>query len=365
MAGNIFGKLLTLTTYGESHGIAIGGVLDGMPAGIPIDFEFIQNELNRRRPGQSSLVSSRNEEDKVEFLSGIYKGVTLGTPIGFLVRNTDSRSKDYSNIKSALRPSHADYTYSTKYDVHDIRGGGRSSARETVSRVIGGALAKIFLQQFGITIQAYVNKIGKIETQVSYNDLNLEETENSVVRCPDKVVSDKMIDLISDTAKKGDSLGGEIKCVVRNMPDGLGEPVFNKLNADLGYAILSINAVKGFELGSGFKSSEMFGSEHNDQFVFEKNRIGTATNYSGGIQGGISNGEDIYFKAAFKPVSTIMMDQNTVDIDGNSKVLKAKGRHDVCVVPRAVPIVESMTALVIADHLLQSKLSSIKKVMKD
>lgn len=359
MAGNIFGKILRLSTFGESHGAAIGGVLEGMPAGLKIDIGYIQSELNRRRPGQSSIVSERNEADKVELLSGIKDGLTIGTPIGFFVRNKDVKSGDYDDISKVYRPSHADYTYTSKYGIREAAGGGRSSARETVSRVVAGALAKIFLNHFGVSVDAFVNRIGTVAVNKSYVDMDLSIAEESLVRCPDRDISDSMIELIEKTGKSGDSLGGEIICVIKNTPVGIGEPVFNKLNADLGHAILGINAVKGFEIGSGFMGAKMLGSEHNDPFVSENGKISTKSNYSGGIQGGISNGEDIYFKAAFKPVSTIMMDQETVDKDGNQVVLKGKGRHDVCVVPRAVPIVEAMAALVIADHILQNKSAKI------
>jgi len=359
MAGNSFGKIFKLTTFGESHGKAIGGVIDGIPAGLKIDFEFVKNELARRRPGQSSLVTKRNESDEVEFLSGLKDNITLGTPIGYIIRNIDAKSSDYNEISKAFRPSHADYTYVSKYGIIESAGGGRSSARETVARVVGGAFAKILLANYGIEINAYVNMISTINLENDYHNYDMGKVESSPVRCPDTVASDSMVKLIEETAEKGDTLGGEITCIVKNVPVGLGEPVFNKLNADLGHAILGINAVKGFEIGSGFKSSAMKGSEHNDLFYSEKGEIHTRTNNSGGIQGGISNGEDIYFKAAFKPVSTIMKDQKTVDIQGNPVVLKAKGRHDVCIVPRAVPIVEAMTALVIADHLLQNRVSKL------
>jgi len=359
MAGNIFGKILTLTTFGESHGVAVGGIIDGFPSGLKIDLAFVQHELNRRRPGQSSLVSSRNEKDKVEFLSGLYNGVSLGTPIAFLVRNSDFKSSDYEHLKEVYRPSHADYTYESKYGVRDHRGGGRASARETVARVIGGALAKQFLDTFNISVMAYVNQIGSVSTNKPYPEMDFDNIENSKVRCPDNVVSEKMIELIKKTEKDGDTLGGEITCVIKNMQVGIGEPVFNKLNADLANAIVGINAVKGFEFGSGFASSLMTGSQHNDEFIFSNDAVHTTSNYSGGIQGGISNGEDIYFKAAFKPIATIMKSQQTVDKHGNSVVVVGKGRHDVTVVPRAVPIVEAMAALVIADQLLQSRASKL------
>lgn len=359
MAGNIFGRILRLSTFGESHGEAMGGVLEGLPSGLKINRDYVQSELNKRRPGQSSIVTKRNEFDIVEFLSGILDGVTLGTPIGFIVRNKDSRSDDYNEISQVYRPSHADYTYNSKYGFRETAGGGRASARETVSRVVAGALAKTFLAQFGVSVDAFVNSVGTVSINKNYKDLDLTSVEESMVRCPDKLVSESMVELIEKTGQKGDTLGGEITCVIRNAPVGLGEPVFNKLNADLGHAILGINAVKGFEIGSGFQGTHLLGSEQNDEFLSKDGKITTKTNNSGGIQGGISNGEDIYFRAAFKPVSTIMMDQKTVDIHGKSVTIKGKGRHDVCVVPRAVPIVEAMAALVIADHILQNKTAKL------
>lgn len=362
MGGNTTGKILTLSTFGESHGIAIGGILDGLPAGLEINFQSIQNELNRRRPGQSAVVSSRNEPDEVEFLSGIYNGFSIGTPIAFIVRNKDSKTSDYEHLKKVYRPSHADFTYEKKYGLRDYRGGGRSSARETVARVIGGAIVKQFLGKFDISITAYVNRIGSVVTVRSYPELDLGNIENSEVRCPDNIISARMIDLIENTRKQGDTLGGEITCVIKNIPVGLGEPVFNKLGADLAKAIMSINAVKGFEIGSGFRASQMTGSDHNDLFIADKSSIGTETNYSGGIQGGISNGEDIYFNTSFKPVATLMMDQRTVDKEGNPVIIEGKGRHDVTVVPRAVPIVEAMAALVIADQLLQNRIVMMDKI---
>ncbi len=362
MAGNIIGKILTLTTFGESHGKAIGGVLDGLPAGLEINYDFVQQELNRRRPGQSSLVSNRNELDEVEFLSGIFDGQSLGTPIAFIVRNKDFNSSDYDHLKEVYRPSHADYTYDKKYGIRDHRGGGRASARETVARVIGGALARQLLARFSISITAYVNRIGPVSVDRPYTDLNLENTESSDVRCPDLDSSDSMVEAIKNAGKDGDTLGGEITCVIKNMPVGFGEPVFNKLSSDLAKAIMSINAVKGFEIGSGFNAARMTGSEHNDLFVNEHGKVHTKTNYSGGIQGGISNGEDIYFRTAFKPVATLMKDQQTVDSEGNPIILEGKGRHDVTVVPRAVPIVEAMAALVIADHLLLNKIARLDNI---
>lgn len=359
MAGNSFGKLLRITSFGESHGIAIGGIIDGFPAGVEIDFDFIQSELDRRKPGQSEFVSQRSETDKIEILSGIFDGKSLGTPIGFFIRNKDSKSKDYNHLKDVYRPSHADYTYEMKYGIRDHRGGGRSSARETVSRVVAGAFAKILLNKSKIFVNAYVDQIGEISTQKDYKDLNFANIEKSPLRCPDTDAENKMQELIKKTAVEGDSLGGAIICVIKGVPAGLGEPVFDKLSADLAKAIMSINAVKGFEIGSGFSSVNMTGSENNDTFENTKTKLSTKTNKSGGIQGGISNGEDIYFRVAFKPVATIMKDQKTVDNKGNAVILKGKGRHDVTVVPRAVPIVEAMAALTIADHLLQNLSSKL------
>ena len=363
MAGNIIGKILTLTTFGESHGSAIGGVLDGLPAGLEINLKLVQQELNRRRPGQSLVVSSRNEPDEVEFLSGIFKGFSLGTPIAFIVRNKDSNSSDYDQLKEIYRPSHADFTYDKKYGIRDYRGGGRSSARETVARVIGGALAKQLLSRFNISIIAYVNRIGSVSIDRPYTDLDIEKAESSDVRCPHEDTSDSMVEAIKDAGKYGDTLGGEITCVIKNMPVGIGEPVFSKLSADLAKAIMSINAVKGFEIGSGFNAARMTGSEHNDLFVIEDDKVHIKTNYSGGTQGGISNGEDIYFRTAFKPVATLMKDQQTVDSKGNPVILEGKGRHDVTVVPRAVPIVEAMAALVIADQLLLNKIARLDNIL--
>ena len=359
MSGNSFGKILKITSFGESHGPVMGGVIEGFPAGIKVDLEYIQNELDKRRPGQSEYVTSRNETDKLEILSGIFNGKSLGTPIGFIVRNRDSNSKDYNHLKDVFRPSHADFTYEAKYGIRDHRGGGRSSARETVSRVVGGAFANILLSKNKIAITAYVEQIGNISTKKNYKEYKFSDIEISPLRCPDKDIEPQMIELIKKTAIEGDSLGGVIFCVVEGVPAGIGEPVFDKLSADLAKAMMSINAVKGFEIGSGFSSVSMKGSEHNDIFINSEEGISTATNRSGGIQGGISNGEDIYFRVTFKPVATIMMDQNTIDKDGNPIVLKGKGRHDVTVLPRAVPIVEAMAALTITDHLLQNKISKI------
>lgn len=359
MAGNTFGKYLRLTTFGESHGKAVGGILDGFPAGIQVDEKLINTDLSRRKPGQSDIVSRRNENDKAEILSGVFKGKTLGTPIAFLIRNKDPKPEDYDHLQNVYRPSHADFTYQQKYGQRDYRGGGRASARETVARVVAGSFAKMLLQPAGISVTAFVNRIGAISVNKPYTVLDFSQVEDSLVRCPEPEISEKMIALIGETAKKGDTLGGQIQCVVRGMPVGLGEPVFDKLHADLGKAMLSINAVKAFEVGSGFAGTRQYGSQQNDEFAMEENRIVTKTNNSGGIQGGISNGMDIWFNVGFKPVSTLMKEQKTVDEEGRPVLLEGKGRHDVTVVPRAVPIVEAMAALVIADHWLGNKLSRI------
>lgn len=347
MAGNSYGKLFTVTTFGESHGTSIGGIIDGCPSGLVLDFEKIQQELNRRKPGQSEIVTQRKEPDTVEFLSGIFEGITTGTPIAFHIKNTNQKSKDYSHIKDVYRPSHADYTYDQKFGVRDYRGGGRSSARETASRVVAGAIAKQLLKDIKIT--AYTSSVGNIELLKPYQDLNFEEIENNDVRCPDAELAQRMKDKIKAIRKEGDTIGGTVSCVIQNVPVGLGEPVFDKLHAELGKAMLSINAVKGFEYGSGFQGTKMKGSEHNDLF---NNDGSTKTNNSGGIQGGISNGMDIYFKVAFKPVATVIQKQDALDANGNIVEMQGKGRHDPCVVPRAVPIVEAMAALVIADFTL-------------
>ncbi len=357
MSGNIFGKALTLTTFGESHGIAVGGVLDGFPAGIEIDVDFIQKELNARRPGQSSLTTARNESDKIEILSGIFENISLGTPIAFLIRNNNAKPGDYETLKSLYRPSHADYTYEKKYGIRDYRGGGRASARETAARVAAGAFAKLLLKKAGIKITAWTSAIGTVNTVIEKFDIS--DIENSPVRCPDKKASDKMAKLIESAAKEGDTLGGIVSCKAEGVRAGLGEPVFDKLNADLGKAMLSINAAKGFEIGGGFDMATKRGSEVNDAFVNKQGEIKTVTNNSGGIQGGISNGEDIFFRVAFKPVATIMKPQQTVDKSGNETLLLPGGRHDVCVVPRAVPIVEAMAALVLADHYLRNMTSKL------
>ncbi len=355
MAGNTFGKLFTITTFGESHGIALGGIIDGCPSGIQIDLDFIQSELDRRRPGQSHIVTQRKESDTVEFLSGIFESKTMGTPIGFIIRNENQKSKDYEHNIDVYRPSHADYTYDAKYGMRDHRGGGRSSARETVCRVVGGAIAKLILKQNGISIHAYTSQVGDIKLLKDYHDLDFSKIDSNIVRCPDALLADTMIQKIEQVRKAGDTIGGVISCVIKGTPVGLGEPVFDKLHADIGKAMLSINAVKGFEYGSGFEGVKMNGSQHNDAFVSENGGIKTKTNHSGGIQGGISNGEDIYFRVAFKPVATIMQKQNTVNSKGEATEMMGKGRHDPCVLPRAVPIVEAMAALVLVDHLLRNK----------
>ena len=349
---NSFGRIFRLTTFGESHGEAIGGVVDGMPAGINIDLDFIQEELNRRRPGQSKITTSRNEPDQVELLSGVFEGKSTGCPIGFIVRNTNQHSQDYENMRCLFRPSHADYTYQEKYGIRDHRGGGRSSARITISRCVGGALAKLVLRQKGISVQAYTSQVGDIALDRDYQRYDLGLTESNAVRCPDPAKAEEMIRLIETVKAEGDTIGGVITCVIKGCPVGLGEPEFGKLHANLGAAMLSINAVKGFEYGEGFAGVTARGSEQNDIFVPSEAGITTATNHSGGIQGGISNGQDIYFRVAFKPVATILQEQNTVDKEGNATTLKARGRHDPCVLPRAVPVVEAMAAMVILDAIL-------------
>jgi len=353
MAGNTFGKLFKLSTFGESHGEAIGGIIDGCPAGIKLDFDAIQNEMNRRKPGQSDIVTQRKEPDSVSFLSGIFEGQTTGTPIGFIIKNTNQKSKDYSHIKDVYRPSHADYTYEKKYGTRDYRGGGRSSARETASRVVAGAIAKQIISD--IKIHAFTSSVGNIHLDKPYQDLDFSKIENNTVRCPDDDLAGKMIARIKQIRKKGDTVGGVITCVIKNVPIGLGEPVFDKLHAELGKAMLSINAVKGFEYGSGFDGAAMKGSEHNDLFNEDGS---TKTNHSGGVQGGISNGMDVYFRVAFKPVATVIQKQDTLDNSGNIVEMQGKGRHDPCVVPRAIPIVEAMAALVLADYTLLRKQES-------
>lgn len=353
---NTTGRIFRLTTFGESHGEAIGGVVDGMPAGIPIDLDFIQQELNRRRPGQSSITTSRNEADKVELLSGVFEGKSTGCPIGFIVRNTNQHSNDYDNMRQLFRPSHADYTYTQKYGLRDHRGGGRSSARITISRCVAGALAKLVLRQLGIQITAYTSQVGTIALDNDYHRYNLSLTESNDVRCPDQQKAEEMIQLIQQVKAEGDTIGGTITCVIQGCPVGLGEPEFGKLHAQLGAAMLSINAVKGFEYGEGFTGVTQRGSEQNDIFtVGADSAVTTETNHSGGIQGGISNGQDIYFRVAFKPVATLLREQNTVDIHGQTTKLTARGRHDACVLPRAVPVVEAMAAITILDAYLVNK----------
>lgn len=353
---NTFGQIFRLTTFGESHGEAIGGVVDGMPAGVEIDIDFIQQELNRRRPGQSAITTSRKEPDQVELLSGVFEGRSTGCPIGFIVRNQNQHSSDYDNMRQLFRPSHADYTYYYKYGTRDYRGGGRSSARITISRCVAGALAKLALRQLGINVQAYTSQVGDIALERDYHQYDLSKTESNAVRCPDAEKAAQMIALIEQVKAEGDTIGGVITCVVKGCPPGLGEPEAHKLHADLGAAMLSINAVKGFEYGEGFAGVSQRGSEQNDIFL---PGITTKTNHSGGIQGGISNGQDIWFRVAFKPVATLLQPQDTVDINGQPTTLTARGRHDPCVLPRAVPVVEAMTAMTIFDHYLLNKTTKI------
>jgi len=356
---NTYGNFFKITTFGESHGKAIGVILDGCPAGLEIDEDFIQNELGRRRPGQSKITTQRKECDHFKLLSGVFENKTTGTPIMMLIENQDARSKDYSHIAEKYRPSHADYTYDQKYGNRDYRGGGRSSARETASRVAAGAVAKLFLQKSKISCRAFVSQVGNLKLTKSYKELDLDNTDGNIVRCPDPTTAEKMITYIDQVRKDRDTVGGVITGIIKGVPPGIGQPVFDKLHAELGKAMLSINAVKGFEYGSGFAGVEMRGSEHNDLFVKEGDEIHTKTNYSGGIQGGISNGEDIYFRVAFKPIATLMRDQKSIDTAGDETTVKGKGRHDPCVVPRAVPIVEAMAALVIADFLLRNRMSRL------
>ena len=357
--GNSFGRLFRVTTFGESHGKALGAIVEGCPAGLMLDLEKIQEEMQRRKPGQSKITTQRKEEDEVELLSGVFEGKTTGTPIGLLIPNEDQKSKDYSHLADTFRPSHADYTYFEKYGHRDYRGGGRSSARETAARVAAGAIAKQFLATQQICIQAFVTQVGDLILDKSYTELRLDAAEENIVRCPDPQMAEQMIALIDRVRLERDTIGGVITCVIKNCPPGLGEPVFDRLHADLGKAMLSINAVKGFEYGSGFAGVQLRGSEHNDALVQKDGKIHTSTNHSGGIQGGISNGEDIYFRVAFKPVATIMQDQASVNTQGEAVTVSGKGRHDPCVVPRAVPIVEAMAALVIADFLLLSKTNKL------
>lgn len=357
--GNSFGRIFRISTFGESHGLGLGVIIEGCPAGLPIDEDFIREEMQRRKPGQSKITTQRKEEDEFQILSGVFEGKSTGTPIGLVIMNTDQKSKDYSHIADKFRPSHADFTYFEKYGIRDYRGGGRSSARETAARVAAGAIAKLFLRHYGITVQAFVSQVGDLKLGKSYQELDLAKTEDNIVRCPDPETADRMIELIDQVRKDRDTIGGIVSCVVKGTPVGLGEPVFDRLHADMGKAMLSINAVKGFEYGSGFEGVKMRGSQHNDAFYQEGDRVRTRSNHSGGIQGGISNGEDIYFNVAFKPVATIMQDQESVNESGESVVVSGKGRHDPCVVPRAVPIVEAMAALVLADHLLISRTNKL------
>ena len=352
--GNSYGRLFKISTFGESHGPAIGVVIDGCPAGLDIDEAFIQSELNRRRPGQSKITTQRKEDDVFKILSGVFDGKATGAPIALVIENQNQRSKDYSHLENTFRPSHADFTYQEKYGIRDYRGGGRSSARETAARVAAGAVAKLLLDEYGVQIFAFVSQVGDLKAP-HYTQLDLTKTEDTIVRCPDEATAAKMIALIDSVRLERDTIGGSVTCVIKNTPVGLGEPVFDKLHAELGKAMLSINAVKGFEYGSGFEGIKLRGSQHNDEFINEGGKIRTKTNHSGGIQGGISNGEDIYFNVAFKPVATIMQDQQSVDKDGKEVIVSGKGRHDPCVLPRAVPIVEAMAALVIADFVLMAR----------
>jgi chorismate synthase len=354
MAGNTFGKRFKLTTFGESHGVAIGGVIDGCPAGLYMDMDFIRKEMVRRMPGQSPSDTSRREPDEIEFLSGIFEGKSTGAPIAFVIRNKDQKSDDYNHLKNTFRPSHADFTYEQKYGFRDYRGGGRASARETAIRVAGGAIAKLFLMQHSIAIHAWVSRIGPVTVEKDPSEIDFARVELSPVRCPDAETEDKMVKILEKTKAEGNTLGGVVTCVLRHVPAGIGEPVFDKLEAELAKAMLSINAVKGFEIGSGFSSAAMKGSEHNDLFIRKAGNIETTTNFSGGVQGGISNGADIVFNVAFKPVATLMKDQVSVDRQGHPSVIVGKGRHDVCVVPRAVPVVEAMAALVVADLFIRN-----------
>ncbi|MFT5820220.1 MAG: chorismate synthase [Crocinitomix sp.] len=359
MAGNTFGTIYKLTTFGESHGVSIGGIIDGCPSNVLLDLDAIQSELDRRKPGQSTITTQRKEADTVEFLSGILDGKTLGTPIGFTLKNSDQRSKDYKQIGELYRPSHADFTTEKKYGIRDVRGGGRSSARETACRVVAGAIAKQMLNQIGVTVQSYVSQVGNIAFQKSFANLDLSKIDSNIVRCPDTIAATEMEALIKAIKKDGDTIGGQITCVIKGTPIGLGEPVFDRLNADLAKAMFSINAVKGFELGSGFSAITMNGSTHNDSFINEDGKTTTVSNNSGGIQGGISNGEAIYFNVAFKPVATIIKTQKTVNKKDENVDFKGEGRHDPCVVPRAVPIVDAMASMVILDHYLRAKTTQL------
>ncbi len=360
--GNSFGKLFKITTFGESHGLALGVIIEGCPAGLKIDEEKIRLEMQRRKPGQSKITTQRKEEDEIQILSGVFEGQSTGTPIGIVIPNSDQKSKDYSHISDKFRPSHADYTYFEKYGIRDYRGGGRSSARETAARVAAGAIAKQLLETKGVTVQAFVSQVGDLTLAKSYQEMDLSKAEDNIIRCPDPETAERMIELIDSVRLERDTIGGIVTCVIKNTPVGIGEPVFDRLHAELGKAMLSINAVKGFEYGSGFEGVKMRGSQHNDTFVKEGEKIHTLTNHSGGIQGGISNGEDIYFRVAFKPVATIMQDQESLNEAGESVIVSGKGRHDPCVVPRAVPIVEAMAALVIADYILLAKSNKLQEI---
>jgi len=352
MAGNSFGQLFRLTTFGESHGAAIGGVIDGCPPGLALDLDRIQSELDRRKPGQSKITTQRKESDTVAFLSGLFEGKTLGSPIGFIIENGDAKSKDYAHLKDVYRPSHADFTYDAKYGIRDHRGGGRSSARETACRVVAGAIARQLLEQHGLKVWAYVSAVGDVLCHRPYKELDPQDVESNIVRCPEKDTAEQMLALIESIRKLGDTIGGVVTCVAQQVPSGLGDPVFDKLHADLAKAMVSINAVKAFEIGSGVQAGRMLGSEHNDRFTADGE---TLTNHSGGIQGGISNGQDIEMRVTFKPVATLMKDQPSINADGEEVVVEGKGRHDPCVVPRAVPIVEAMCLLTIADHYLRQQ----------
>ncbi len=355
---NTFGKIFTLTSFGESHGVAVGGIIDGCPAGVELDVAFIQSELNRRRPGQSSVSTSRKESDTVELLSGVFEGKTTGTPIGFIVRNEQQRSADYEHLRELYRPSHADYTYQMKYGIRDYRGGGRSSARETIARVVAGAVAKLVLKRFGVEIFAYTSQIGAVRLDDDFTAILQKNIEANAVRCPDDALAQKMIETIEMARAEGDSVGGVVSCVIRNLPVGIGEPVFDKLSARLAYAMLSINAAKGFEFGDGFAAATQKGSEQNDAFYLKNGVIATQTNHSGGIQGGLSNGENVRFRVAFKPTATIAKEQRTVTRTNDETMVSAHGRHDPCVVPRAVPVVEAMAAMTVLDLMLIAKKDS-------
>jgi chorismate synthase len=360
MAGNSFGTLFKITTFGESHGEGIGVVIDGCPAGLRLNLAQIQHELDRRKPGQSAITTQRKESDTFTILSGVFDGQTIGTPLTIFIKNNDAKSEDYDHLKEAFRPSHADFTYAKKYGIRDHRGGGRASARETAARVVAGAIAKQLLAHYNISIHAYVSSVGTIKLDRDFTELDLSQTDKNIVRCPDEKIANQMIDLIQATRVQGDTLGGIVTCVANGVPAGLGEPVFDKLHAELGKAMLNINAVHGFEYGSGFAGASMNGSTHNDVFSQDKSgNIQTKTNYSGGIQGGISNGMPIFFNVAFKPVATILQKQLTINSNGEETIVEGKGRHDPCVVPRAVPIVEAMTALVFADYLLRNKTAQL------